>query len=730
VPSWKIVVSVGALGFLAACIMCGVIYARTPIPSAQAGVDDQGSTVFWSNKSAIMRLGEPRENVDFNKIPDNVKHAVLAAEDRDFYTEPGISPTGIGRALVKTATGGDVQGGSTITQQLARNYYQGLSQERSISRKFKEIFISIRMGKEKPKDEILGTYLNTIYFGRRANGVQAASRAFFGTDVQHLNVSQAALIAAMIQQPNTFHTQPVGGPNDPAYRGLVFRWNYVLDGMVTKGWLSSADRAKQQFPKTRKSWTSNIKGTSQAQYIQDRIQVELTRLGITDQEIGTQGYKIYTSLDQKLMDAAQRAIKTAGPSSLPKNVRIGLISVDPANGEIPAFYGGNGTTQSDAAFAEAPQVGSSFKPYVLATALKQGYNVKSMIDGHSPQAFDGSGNNVPINTPHVYKVSNDAGDGPMGVIDLVKATALSVNTAYVKLGLQLGLPDVMQTAEDMGVPKPALEAHKGEAGIALGIANYPAVYQAAGYATFANGGYTVTPHVITKITKVVGGKPVEVKLPWNKKPQRYLTQEQTAQATLAMRSVVTKGTGQRAAIPGRPVAGKTGTTEHSVAAWFTGYVPQLSTAVTMFNQKNKPITNIPGYAGGVYGGQIPASIWKSYMTQATQKFPVKDFVPPTWTEGDRHLWDTPKPSPTPTPTPNCQGPRRFQDPACQNQGPNPQPTQSCDIFGRCTSPSPSPTQTKTCNPAFPNCKNNTGQGDPGTGTTTQTRSLTPARTDE
>ncbi|HEV7932668.1 MAG TPA: transglycosylase domain-containing protein, partial [Actinomadura sp.] len=649
----------------------------------------------------------------------------------------------------KTASGGDVQGGSTITQQTARNYYEGLSQERSVSRKVKEILISIRMGREKKREEILEIYLNTIFFGRGANGIQAASRAYFHQPVDKLTVSQAAMLAAMIQRPAYFHTS--GDPNtDPARKALEDRWSYVLDGMVKMGWLSPAERQKQVFPKTKQKW-NYIKETPESGYIRERVLKELGVVGIDDQMINKRGYKVYTGLSPRQMGYAKDAVTRAGPRVLPKNVRIGLVSVDPANGEIRGFYGGDSPTkQTDAALYEAPQVGSSFKPYVLATALKQGFNVKSTIDGHSPQNFDGNGNSVPLSTPG-YKVANDAGDPPMGVIDLVRATQLSVNTAYVKLGMKLGLKQVRETAAQFGVPQKALDDQAGRAGISLGIANYAAVYQASGYAAFANGGTPVTPHVITKIVRKDGS---EVELPWTKKKERVLTPEQAAQATLAMRAVVQSGTGQKAALPDRPVAGKTGTTDKSVAAWFVGYVPQLSTAVTMFNQKNKPIPMIPGYSNGIYGGTIPAQVWKAYMTQATRGMEVKQFPQPTYSEGTQQMWDTPTPTATPTPTTSapattCPPGGQPGQPGCEQTQPTPTPEdpigggQPCNQWGLppgCdpnTPPSTPPPawwcnqhqDDPRCRPAGNPAPGTGGNGGGGNGTP-QSRSQTLARTED
>jgi membrane peptidoglycan carboxypeptidase len=690
VPSWKMTLAVMGLGTLAMIVLVVVAYAMTPVPSeAQSDATAQGSVVYYDDgKTPMMRLGRHRESVPLNKIPQHVQDSVLAAEDRGFYSEPGVSPKGIARAVWTTATGGEVTGGSTITQQMARNYYAGLSQERTVSRKFKEILISVRLGKERPKTYILGTYLNTVYFGRQAYGIQAAARAYFGRDVSKLTVSQSAMLAAMIQQPAYFHTQG----NDAAAQALRARWNYVLDGLVTMGKLSPAERAKQRFPATKDSW-SDVKETGQSGYIQQRITQELKAAGIPEEELGSGGLKIHTELNPKWMKYAEKAVRDQGVGSWPKSIGVGLVAVDPKTGAVKAFYGGNWKrTQYDSVFNPVAQVGSSFKPYVLATALKNGDNVKSMISGKSPQRFGNDGENLPLNSTGGYLVENDEGDPPMGVIDLVRATQMSVNTAYVKLGLNVGLNNVTQTAEGFGIPDGYLKPHRGQAGLSLGIANIPAVYQAAGYAAFANGGTPVKPHLITKITdsrgKSIGN------LPWKKKAEPVLTQEQAAQATYAMRSVVNGGTGARAALPDRQVAGKTGTTEKNRAAWFVGYVPQLSTAVTMFNTKNKPITGIPGYQASVYGGTIPAEIWKNFMAGVTQTMPPEPFPVPTFA-GNRQLWDSPPPT-TPTPTPGAPS----TTPSIPPEGP-PIPTESpggpiLPFPPRPSeSPSPSPSPTKT-----------------------------------
>jgi membrane peptidoglycan carboxypeptidase len=692
VPSWKIVLAVMGLGTLAVIVLVVVAYVMTPIPSeAQTDATAQGSVVYYDGgKVPLMRIGRHRESVSLNKIPPHVQDAVLAAEDRGFYTEPGVSPKGIARAVWTTATGGDVTGGSTITQQMARNYYQGLSQQRTLSRKFKEILISIRLGKERSKPYILGTYLNTVYFGRQAYGIQAAARAYFGRDVSQLTVAQSAMLAAMIQQPAYFHTQG----NDAAAQALRARWNYVLDGMVAMGKLSPVERAKQRFPKTKDSW-NDIKETGQSGYIQQQITTELHQAGVPDTLLSSGGLKIHTALDPKWMSYAEQAVRAQGVGRWPKNIRVGLVAVDPQTGAVKAFYGGNWKrSQYDTVFNPSAQVGSSFKPYVLAAALKQGNNVKSMISGRSPQRFGNDGSNLPLTSNDGYLVHNDAGDPAMGVIDLVRATQMSVNTAYVKLGLNVGLDNVARTAEELGIPSKYLENFQHEAGLSLGIANIPAVYQASAYAAFANGGTPVTPHIITKITDA-HGKSIG-NLPWNKKADRVLTQEQAAQATYAMRAVVNGGTGKRAALPGRQVAGKTGTTEKNRAAWFVGYVPQLSAAVTMFNAKNKPIQNIPGYVNSVYGGTIPAEIWNNFMLRVTQSMPPEPFPAPTFA-GNRELWDSPPPA-TPTATPGAP----TTTPSIPPEGPPTEPPASpgpiLPLPQESSTPTPSPSPSKSRGP--------------------------------
>jgi membrane peptidoglycan carboxypeptidase len=641
---------------------CVVTYINTPLPTKpQDGVTDQGSVVYFSDRDTqVLRLGANRQLVTHDQIPDLVRNAVLAAEDRNFYHEPGISPSGIVRAAWADLTGSDVQGASTITQQLARNYYQGLSRQRSVSRKFKEIFISLKLGNRKSKDEILDLYLNTVFFGRQSSGVQAAARAYFHTDVWKLNIAQAALLAAMIQQPSYFRTQG----DDPAALALRKRWQYVIDGLVKMKKLTRQQAAAIQFPATYVDW-DDTSDDGQLPFIEQELNAELRQLNISDQELSTAGLKIYTGLDKNAMDAAAHAMQSAQISSWPKGIYGGLVALDPQTGAIRAMYGGDPKQGAyDTLFSADAQVGSTFKPYVLATALKQGYTVNSTIDGRSPERFAPNGQLTPLSTPG-YLVKNDQKIGSQRLVSLVKATALSVNTSFVRLAFAVGLDNVMKTAESFGVPDSDLKPYKGQAGIALGEATIPAVTQAAAYAVFANGGTTVTPHLITKVVDSHGHS---LPLPWIKPGHRVLTPEQAAQATYAMRAVVTgDGTGTAAAVPGHDVAGKTGTSDNNHAIWFVGYSAQLTAAVTVFNTRPGPVQGIPGYSGVQDGGGVPSRIWHDFMAAVLQSQPDQPFPTPAFS-GRTTSWDSslttgqpsqpkqsthPSATPTYTPHPPC-----------------------------------------------------------------------------
>ncbi|WP_157996121.1 transglycosylase domain-containing protein [Thermomonospora amylolytica] len=649
VPSWKIVVGVLALGFLSFCTLVGVAYAMTPVP--EAGNEDATKTagIFYysDGKTEIGRVGKNRELITIKQVPPHVQEAVIAAENRSFRTDPGVSFKGIARAVVVNITGGEMQGGSTITQQLAKNYY--LTDERTMSRKFKELFISVKLGQQKSKDEILQDYLNTIYFGRQAYGIQAASKTYFGVPVEKLRPDQGALLAAIIQRPGQLD------PRSEDYKDeTLARYQYVLDGMVKTGALSEADRQKykDKLPET-KPLNANQTYAGDRGYMIKRAIKELERdQGITEEQIIDQGLHIVTTFDKKKMAAAKQAAEQTFSSLHPKrkgkHVQVGIASVETKTGRVVAFYGGPDFLKHeyDNVWKGSAQAGSAIKPYVLATALEQGYSLKSLVEGRSGMRFDGQGNPAPGDPNATEPIPNGHHEPP--AIDLIRATANSTNTAYVQLGLKVGLPSVIETATKAGVAEDLLTPYKSSYGLSLGINDIRPIEQAAGYATFANGGDYIQPHVVDKVLHR-DHKTIYKILKWKKKQNIY-KEGVTADVTYALQAVVKNGTGTAAALPDRPVAGKTGTTDKNVATWFVGYVPQLSTAVTIYNDEKKPVV-----ANGVTleGGTGPAKIWNAYMSQATRGMEVEQFPPPAWV-GTQQKFATPPASPSPSETPTCR----------------------------------------------------------------------------
>ncbi|RAY14739.1 hypothetical protein DPM19_13420 [Actinomadura craniellae] len=645
--------------------LVGVAYAQTPVPDKPTvkGVQDQASIFYYADgKREIGRIGMRREIVDISKIPPYAQDAVLAAENRSFRTDPGFSPKAITRAAWNNMTGGAKQGGSTITQQLAKNYYSDIN-NRTMKRKFQELFISVKLEDEMDKSQILELYLNTIYYGRNTYGIQAAAREYFGvTDISKIKKDQAALLAGIIQNPN----RDPGDPKNLAW--ATERYQYVLNGLVTMGKMTETEAAqyKQQLPKLRKRSADNVYA-GQKGYMLRRAVLELERQGITEQDISTMGLRVHTTFNAEMMVAAKNAVEKTipalNPQKITKKIEFGLVAVEPGTGKVRAIYGGRDylKDQFDNVWASQVQSGSTFKPYVLATALKEGHSLRSLTDGGTPRYFLGPEAKT---SPPGFKVRNG---GNYGVVDLVKATQMSINTSYVQTALQVGLPDVIKTAGSLGVAEDQLEPDKDKAGLALGQSSIRPVEQAAGYAGFAAGGRYYQPRVLEKVLKSDNKTRYKTLKYTNR---AALSPDIAADVTYALQSVVKPGgTGAAAALAdGRPVAGKTGTTNDNVASWFSGYVPQLSATVSMWNVDRKTMF-VPGY-GAVTGGAVPARIWKAFMDPATRGMEVKQFPPPA-NVGQQTKWVTPKPTPTPSAsqTPNCRPnrPDWAQPPECRDE---------------------------------------------------------------
>ena len=606
------------LGFALVLVIIGglaiaafaIAVARTNVPSPNEVAKSEATIVYWSDGvTELGRLGDAtRRSVDLADVPLPVQQAVLAAEDRSFYEHGGVSPVGLVRAVVNNLRGGSVQGGSTITQQYAKNAY--LTQERSWARKAKELLLAFKLETVVSKESILSDYLNTIYFGRGAYGVEAASIAYFGKPASQLTVAEGAVLASIIRSPNGLAPEK----NLPA---LKARWASVLDAMVTQGWLSAADRERARFPEIAAVKAANRLG-GQTGFLLNAVTNELVDIGFDETEIQRGGLRITSTFDRAAQVAAQQAVRRAGPRSGTQGLRIGLASVRPGTGEVVAMYGGRDFIADQINNATQPfaQAGSTFKPFALAAAAEAGITLKSVWNGASPSTING------------YTLTN-YGDKSFGDVTLLKATELSINTAYVNLESAIGVPAVADAALRAGIPTttPGLGLTDLNLTFVLGTASPSGLDLANAYATFAAQGVRATPTFIREVRGPNGG----LLYARTARLAKAFSPEVANTVSYALVKVVRNGTAFAARSIDRPAAAKTGTTDDNKSAWFAGYTPDLATAVLMAKEDETGLPVSLSGTGGlrtVTGGSFPADIWALYMKGALARTPVHDFPPP------------------------------------------------------------------------------------------------------
>lgn len=587
-----------------------LLLARTTVPTPNELVTREATVVYWADgRNEIGRLGEStRRSVELADIPLPVQQAILSAEDRDFYEHGGISPVGIVRSVWNNVTGGATQGASTITQQYAKNAF--LTQERSWERKLNEALLAIKLETLVSKDDILENYLNTIYFGRGADGIEAASIAYFGVPASELTVEQGAVLAAVIKSPSDM------GEEDGLDR-LRARWEYVLDGMVERGWISESERKRAKFPEITELRAKDRLG-GQTGFLLSMVEQELISLGFDETEIQRGGLRITSTFDRKAQRAAQNAVRKAGPTSGTDGLRIGLASVRPGTGEIVAIYGGYNFVddQINNATRQFAQAGSTFKPFALTAATEEGVSLGSIWNGDSPATVNG------------YTFSN-YGDKSYGMVTLLQATEDSINSAYVEVEAEVGVDRVADAAVRAGVPfdTPGMNLDALDLTFVLGTASPSAVNMANAYATFAAEGTRASTYVVSRVMGPNDG------LLYEATPTMATAFEADVANTVtyALNRVVTSGTGSTAMALGRPAAAKTGTTDDNKSAWFVGYTPQLATAVFMAKEDADGMPISMAGTGGlttVTGGSFPAAIWTLMMERALEGEPVEDFPAP------------------------------------------------------------------------------------------------------
>ena len=603
-------VFLGGFGFVAGSVLFALAYFTVDIPDPNAYVNSQSTIIQYSNGEEIGRVGtQNRQIVPLAKIPLNVRHAVLAAEDQNFYSNKAFSIKGIAQAVIDNILKlGKGRGGSTITQQYAKTAF--LTSERSIQRKIKELVISIKLENQLSKDQIFENYLNTIYFGRGSYGVMTASQQYFNRNVDQLTNSQAAVIASILRSPGLY---------DPVYKKgnaerLANRFEYVKNNMIEAGWLSKADAAKMKVPSVAPRSTSGQLSGPKGHII-EAVQKELAKLGFNQDQLLVGGLVIKTTLDQKAQQAAVDAVNKFYPAKAPADLRIGLVAIRPGTGEILALYGGrdylerqlNDATQSIA------QAGSTFKPFALVAALEQGIPLTSMWNGDSPQTFDDAGK--------PYEVFNYGNEG-WGQVDLLFATKHSINTIYVPLGIKVGPDNVVDVARRAGIPESV--AMMPTPSVVLGTSSPHVIDVANAYATFAAQGIKSKPYLVTQVLGSNKGVLFEAK----PETQEVFSKEVMADLTYALKGVVTGGTGAAALALARPAAGKTGTSQSNASAWFSAYTPQIAASVAFFRDNATQSLNGIGGMTSLTGGTFPARIWTQFMKGALKGEPIMDFPAP------------------------------------------------------------------------------------------------------
>ncbi len=579
---------------LAAVAAFNIYLASLPPISNFEDIKPNPVTTIYSSDGEVIKTftAFKFEKVKIDKIPEYLKEAVIATEDKNFYSHRGFDTMGMVRSTITNVMSGQVkQGASTITQQLARILF--LSNERTFDRKIKELIIAHRIEKTISKDEILEMYLNSVYLGSGVYGVSSAAKTYFDKDLSQLTLAEQALIAGLPQAPSVY------SPFNNKKAGLKRR-DQVLKRMYRNKYITLEQMEKAKKEPLHLSNKPRIYSYNKAPYYIDFVLNELKNIGFEEQEISQGGLKIYTTLDYKSQNIAQNTANSAlSGAGLTKNAnQVALFSFSPTTGRIYAYIGGKNYEQSqyDRVSQAIRPSGSSFKPFVYATALQQGVSVDDIIEDAPLTIKDWS----PKNYGKKYR----------GKIPLWQALAVSSNVAAVRLIKKSGVDAVIQTAKEMGITTPL----SNDMTIALGSNGVKLYDMVVSYGAFANGGYRVRPYSVERVENSRGVTIYENSGP---KIVKVINFETAAGMTYMLRKVVEIGTGKAANIAPN-IAGKTGTTNDYRDAWFVGYTPDIVTGVWIGNDNNSKLP-------GITGGALPARIFADYMKSAIQNFPKSVF---------------------------------------------------------------------------------------------------------
>ena len=550
------------------------------------------------NEIANVHAAENRRPVKIEQVPKELQNAFVAVEDNRFYEHAGIDPRGIARAVWANLRGRTVsEGGSTITQQLAKNAY--LTQERTLKRKVQEAFLALQLERQYTKQEILELYLNQIYFGEGAYGVEAAARTYFGKDVSELTLGECAMLAGIPKSPNCY--SPISNLDAAKERREV-----VLDQMEKYGYITGAVAEKAKKEELKLAKPQKKADTQEASYFIDYVTQKMIDKYGAD-AVYKDGLKIYTTLDMDMQRAAEAAMQNLPNIAVDGNgiqqPQGALVAIDPHNGYVKAMVGGRGTDQFNRATMAERQPGSAFKPFVFAAALEDNFTPSTVIDD-SPVKI---GTWEPQNYDRTFS----------GKVTLRQVAINSLNVPTVKIAQKVGIDKPIYYAQEMGITTFVLDGARNDrnfstalGGLTKGVTPFELV---SAYGTFANKGVHVDPVVIVKVLDR-DGKVVEQATP---SQRSVISESSAANLTSMLQDVIRKGTGTRANI-GRPAAGKTGTTSDYHDAWFVGYTPDLVAGVWIGNDNNTSLNNMSG-------GLTPAVIWKAFMSAALATTPAKNF---------------------------------------------------------------------------------------------------------
>ncbi|WP_078888938.1 transglycosylase domain-containing protein [Streptomyces sclerotialus] len=694
----------GVLGFVAA-----YLYVDVP-KDGNVEATAQSNVYKWADGSVMVRTGKyNRESVPLSEIPKAVQHTFVAAENKSFYDDSGVDLKGTARGILNTLRGQGKQGGSTITQQFVKNYY--LTQDQTISRKLKEIVISLKVDQKLSKNDILAGYINTSYYGRGAYGIQAAAQAYYRVDAKDLTVSQGAYLASLLQAPNQYDWAVA---TDAGKKRVKERWAYTLDNMVEMGWLDEAERAEQKFrvPKEPKP-QPGLEGRNG--YLVEAAKAELRAQGVDIDSGG--GWTITLGIEKDRQRALEKAVDDRLNSKLDPKARAadadaqaGAVSVDPGTGHIVAMYGGKGYTEhyTNNALRADYQPASTFKPVILAAALEEGSTTQDGTPITPDTVYDGTSRR-PVKGSAIGFAPPNEDEKDYGPISVQEAMNNSVNSVFAQMGVDVGLDTVRQTAGQLGMDA---EKISGRPAMTLGSMGASPKQMAGVYATLDNHGKKVTPTLVTSAQQN-GDDPVDLPDPVG---GQVVTRQTADTVTSVLTGVVQDGTGTAVRNTNYEVAGKTGTSDDNKSAWFVGYTPKLVTAVGLFGEDADPPhpqVTLKGAGGGgrVNGGGYPAEIWAAYTENALGAAVSARFDLDT----DMGAGVAPPPSPTPTETEESESPSPSPSESSESASPSPSPSPSESESAEPPEESASPSPSESSDLPLPGDGDEETDKEPGTG---------------